>query len=847
MLKRGVYLTILFLIVFSTLTYAKPTLIKPIEDITLEVYESKIKILDLKNHFKSNDIITYTVEGNTNITILISNEGIVSLITPNGWYGKENITFIASETKSNVVKIEIKPDTFTCEGECCGIDCKTTEKVCDNGIKSVCKNFCIEGKCIACSPMCYNDITKTANLPSLIGDTFIDTIPCINTTDKENKITKKQTNLVKNMVPEGYDIIRDPFSLKCSSKTTLTLNIPSDYYDIKTLRCEKGSCYPAELQYTNNLNCGEKITQNIREGDILKPEIMPIQINKTELTLKNNKITYEDINIEFYTYDQNIKAKISMPDEPIKEAANPSLKIITTPIILNLNSGAKTNIKITLPYVSSENIDENSIGFYIKESVIWKYFKAEINKEEKTATAYIEDIGKYANDNDITIALMGIICNDCFKSQFKKAYEPIQDSKDMIVLVHGLASRPETFQELIDDFKLTNKPYHIYTLGHSSYTPILNTSEELREYLKLESENYDNIYFVAHSMGGLITQQAIYNSYLENQKDQTKSKFINKVKKIILVSVPNEGTPMVKFYYELFDYLVNEDSPYAANELNSAIIDELKDGLITPQVPDIEYYVIAGTKTYPMVEKLSKLSGDIYNGEKNDGVVSVKSAQHIGNEYLNKICENYWEFNLSHAETIDEKRPIKVITSLISENKEYGLGNNEYYELNIENCGDDDIYMIIGKKKEQKSNYDLYCGYCGDGYCSSQEDLINCSNDCLIIKPRTILWVFIGFIVTIFIIFSTKEIYKKILTTKRKKHIIEQANILKMHVINNYTLNTKTGHTLDQLIKELINEGWHKEVIELFIKELNRSYGNVQLRFLKKNIKDNNFEYFSSN
>jgi len=858
-MKKSILTILILIVLLITLVNANspPKLIKPIENLTFDIYESKIRILNLNDYFKDNETLTYTYEGNKNITILISENGELSLITPNGWYGNENITFIASdnelETKSNKVKIEVISEIYGCEGQCCNIDCGTTEKVCNNNIKTRCKNFCVEGKCIPCSPICNNKLTTNINFPSLVGDSFIDTIPCINTSDKRDKITKKQINLVKNLIPEGYEIIREPFNLECSGKASITVNLPSDYTDIKTLKCKKGTCYPEELTPTNTLNCGEKITDNIRKNNILKPEIMPIKIKETSLLPKESRIISDDIKIEFYNNNENLKASIRMPKRPIKEAANPSLKIVTTPIILNINE--KTDINITIQYISSNNIDENTIGFYIKKGDIWKYLKGEINKEEKTATVYIEGMNNYSDkNNDVIITLMGIICNNCFKSKFKKEYTPLQDSKDMIVMIHGLASRPETFQELIDEFRLTNQPYHIYTLGHSSYTPIRKTSDELREYLNIESENYDNIYLIAHSMGGLITQQAIYKAYLENKKDPTKSKFINKVKKTILISVPNEGTPVAQFYYELFDYLVNQDSPYAANELNSAIIEEITQGLITPRIPHIEYYVIAGTKTYPMVKKLSKISGDLFDGIKNDGVVSVKSAQRIGDQYFNKICENYWEFNLSHSETIDEARPRKVITSLITQEKEFSLGNNKYYDIEIDECNDDDIYVIIGKKTNPQPTHKLYCGECGDGYCSSKESIFNCAADCSTIKTIPIKWIIISFITTLVIIFHIKLIPKKISMIKRKNQILHQAEILKLHTIKNYHINTTTGHTIEQLKYELRNEGWHVEVIEQFIHKLKniyrKKYGEIDLRFLKinpvlKNKKGS--EYFNIN
>ena len=63
---------------------------------------------------------------------------------------------------------------------------------------------------------------------------------------------------------------------------------------------------------------------------------------------------------------------------------------------------------------------------------------------------------------------------------------------------------------------------------------------------------FDRIFIVAHSMGGIVAQQAMYNAYKERYS------YIDKVQKAILIATPNEGSVVAEAYEYLFSTLVQK-------------------------------------------------------------------------------------------------------------------------------------------------------------------------------------------------------------------------------------------------------------------------------------------------
>ncbi|MFH1316018.1 MAG: hypothetical protein ABII01_00710 [Candidatus Woesearchaeota archaeon] len=393
----------------------------------------------------------------------------------------------------------------------------------------------------------------------------------------------------------------------------------------------------------------------------------------------------------------------------------------------------------------------------IEKTIVTKYGELTINKTKETEELKPEYIGLKTEEIEINITSFQDFVNsggsefygDFFKNlsealnpnqnsipennpTFENKYKPSEPSRDAIILIHGLATTKKPFNHLIRDIKQTRQPFQVWTFTYSSTRYIDEIAKDLSEVIEKNLDNYDRIFIVAHSMGGLIAQQALYDA------DKSDYSYINKVEKLILIATPNEGSVVAEAYEYLFSTLVEKSMPgHEIFKINTKFIDDLTKGRIIPRIKRIEYYAIAGTGRYTE-GIISLISKSIDPSIKFDGVVSTQSAQNIGGEYVNDMCENYWEVNMTHMELVDHplSRQIigEIISSEISKTKEKFFGNNIYYKFDIEECSPDTRYLVIGKKSDQKVDT-IICN-CGDNICSGDEDKFNCPVDCALFSPN---------------------------------------------------------------------------------------------------------------
>jgi len=499
---------------------------------------------------------------------------------------------------------------------------------------------------------------------------------------------------------------------------------------------------------------------------------------------------------------------------------------------------------VTMPYTSLEGFEEDSVGMYIKIKDGWKYVEGEINKEERIVTAIIPNVNKYIKD-EIELALMGVFCISCYRSSFTKVYQPGKGSKTSVILIHGFNPEPNTYQELIDDIKLTNQPFEVWTFDYPLSNLIEESMNELMSLLEKNHAAYENIYIVAHSLGGVIAQQALYNSYLENKrslenKEPPAYNYLGKVRKVILVGTSNEGSPVVEVYRRLFGNLVNSKE-HALFNPKSKVINDLAKGMITPRVPAIDYKVIAGTKTYEFNLVFFRLTteklADIY--EKNDGIITVKSAQNIGGEYIDNQCEDYWEVNLTHTELIDDllaRRIIeRIIAEDISEKDTALLGHNKYFDLSVRDNLAGDMYVIIGKKIIEEEVVDETGCKCGNGFCGEGENEINCPSDCArFLSGEKRNWLF-----ALTIILAVSVIGFQYTKYKRFSH--PHLKMMMKHIKTNYEIIAGKGYTHKQMKDAFLSRGWPKrtvnDTIELLRKEFHHHYHKPLKKHLKEHLK----------
>ncbi len=759
-----------------------------IADQTWSESNNLTNIFTLNNYFSDpdNDPLTYNVTGNLSIKVIIDpTTSNVTLTSPPNWHGTETIYFTATDgvdsTNSNYIFLTVIniPD--------CGDNIKEVGEECDGtdlaGQSCISKNY--HGGSLSCTSSCtfdtsncyYERLTPPPSRlptgpPAITGTRG--TLPCarINYTETNATVSLEKSVLSNETIEEGYEVILEPFSLKCNGETIdLTVSLPENYEDATLLKCKAGVCSPSTITTTTKLQCLDLISRELaRETDFLTPELMELDIKSKKLDISEVKKVIQSGNnsIRFYgAAFKNLTAEIKKSEKPIEEAKNQYLKIIGTPLVVKLNKKEALGSEIKLPYIEKENIEMESLGIYAKTKEGWDYIGGNIDKEKKLVSIHIDNIAPYLDENNTAVfAIMGIICEYCYDSFLKKVYNGT--SRDAIILVHGLASSPETFNEIIADIKFTEQSFQTWTFAYSSQRKIDEITKDFMDLVEAHSDEFDRIYIVAHSLGALIVQKALYESHNFNYK------YVSKVRKAILVGAPNEGSVFVGVYEKLYKSLINKAAKYKnIFNINSELVDNLKDGFITPKVPGIGYYVIAGTNPY----ELGKISELKFINETHDGIVTVKSAQHIGDDYINQRCLDYWDTYVTHTRLIDDDSSRKLIEKIIAEEtlNETGfeniIGNTKYFELKIVDCSSEDKYVVTGKRIPRENIFEDYLCGCGNGICEKGEDEFNCLIDCaeyFVKKERNWLWLIIIAIVISFITSYYVYTEYKILPIKKK-------------------------------------------------------------------------------
>ncbi|MFH2028404.1 MAG: right-handed parallel beta-helix repeat-containing protein [Nanoarchaeota archaeon] len=597
--------------------------------------------------------------------------------------------------------------------------------------------------------------------------------PCytLRYTERNELLYLTKATVSSKLIPEGYELITDPVKLDCLGESVdLTFNIPENYKDLRAMKCRQDNCYDISLSEVEALKCGEIIYERQRQTTNLTPESMPIKIQETSINLSEANLLASGSNsIQFYSM-AGVRATLSMPNISVSEAVNTRFKIMGTPVILRLDDILDTNITLTLPYPEEDGVLSETINLYVKVGDEWEFIGGNVDTKNKLVTATVTDIGQYGDE--MMFALMGAICTYCHESELEKVYEPKISSRDAIILIHGFASSSATYQPLIDDIRLTDQPFTVYTFGY----PMTETAEQIADELTYKIENvsdeFDRLYIVSHSLGGLIAQKAVYNAYQQNRG------YVNKIRKIVLVSVPNEGSPVISAYKKLFGALINKDSPLALFSVSTELVDYLEKGEVIPTVPGINYRVISGIRNYELDFLFSKVELDKLFKQYNlsDGILSLKSAQHVGDSYIKDKCSNYWEINNTHTEILDDFTTRKLIERVVSEEilGQSMFGRNLYLEMHIDDCSPYDAYILIGKRINLDEIYDSTSCLCGNGVCGEGENAINCPSDCAQAmapsRPSYLLLLALIFAVmaSVLTIFFVFKLFRRVVSLSRK-------------------------------------------------------------------------------
>ncbi|MBS3176195.1 hypothetical protein J4457_03090 [Candidatus Woesearchaeota archaeon] len=561
-------------------------------------------------------------------------------------------------------------------------------------------------------------------------------------------------------VPEGYDVVSGPFTLPCSGQSIdITFNLPDEYKNLKLLRCKDGQCYEIiGMSNLENLTCGnESIHDSIerklseRESYERIPEVFELQPPAKGLITEGQRVLISGrAKLEFTGWiPPYLLVTISTLNTSIAEPLNPSLGIVNVPQVITLEKAIQGKIpaRIIFPYSETRKFESDTIQLFYYKNNEWNLIDGKNNPNEKSIEVTTDDLTQFEENNKIILAPLGVICYGCIEA-FKQGYnysglhlKKVYDygkSKDAFILIHGLMSSPRTFEFIVNDFKYNKQPAQIWTLEYSTGRDLDVIAQEFIDTLELHLDEYDHIYLIGHSLGSFVIQEGLLRANEAKKKDPLKYGFLDRVKNVVLIAGPHEGSPGVEVYRNMFKNLVNEKTSTQLFNMNSALLKKLSEGLLVQKMPNIQYYVIAGSRTYEFNLGIFKVKSEELLGiqGKNDGITTIKGAQRVGESYINNSCKDFFGIDLTHTELVTNPTALRVLERIMNQQRAEEksdnavLGYNQYFQSFIQSCTADEYFMIVGQRIEEEATYDPLNCKCGNGVCGVGENELNCPIDC---------------------------------------------------------------------------------------------------------------------
>ncbi|MGL5741898.1 MAG: lipase family alpha/beta hydrolase [Legionella sp.] len=170
-----------------------------------------------------------------------------------------------------------------------------------------------------------------------------------------------------------------------------------------------------------------------------------------------------------------------------------------------------------------------------------------------------------------------------------------QHQREIIVLVHGLMRTSLSMWPL--KMYLKGKGYKVYSYSYPS--PKYSIQEHgiyLNQYIKnLLAKNQDvKINFITHSLGGIITREAL--SRLSKEQ-------LNHIGYLIMLAPPNHGSVLAKLSTKIFPFFTSPIKPLA--ELSS----EQTSYIHHVPVPKVKIAIIAGRYDAKVPPEFARLDG----------------------------------------------------------------------------------------------------------------------------------------------------------------------------------------------------------------------------------------------
>jgi pimeloyl-ACP methyl ester carboxylesterase len=607
---------------------------------------------------------------------------------------------------------------------------------CDNGIQT---RDCIDANgcgSFTGQPALSQGCTESPEVqePALLGNTAV-RCAFLNRTLATNFRVERSGVNITSLIPQGYALAAPPFTLNCAGTVALTLQASDRFTDFKVLHCNKNTCALERISEVNltALKCGNRtLRSRTTSGSSTETGVIsPAQLSTAVSEFKPLTSSDDTITLRNYAFSaEGVKVRLAGLSYPLPYPKNQNLAILGTPLIVEFTDTLTRRVAgtVTLPVPQAKGIEPGSVQVYAFVNSTWTPVGG--TQEGSSISVHIYDLRPYLVNKKLTLATVGVTCTACETAAFEREYSS-PGTRTAIVLVHGAFSNKDTYNFMIDDFRATQQPFDVWTYDYPSNSSLDSLSTNLADAMLLQANRYDQFYIVGHSAGGLIVQQALATAW--QRGDST----IPKVRRVVLVGSPTGGAPSIEVLSNLLNNILTQRAVRLFN-LNSQLIQATVEGKDIPRVPGIDYQVIAGTHPYDFNLGLFQFSSQqfLQDTMKNDGVITIQSAQKVGSSRVNDLCKDYYEINLTHTDLIDNDISIRIVERIITDDvggstaEHPLLGQDQYVQVTVPDCVSGDQYALIGKPISDKERYDPSGCACGNGVCGVGENEQNCPSDC---------------------------------------------------------------------------------------------------------------------
>ncbi|MBW3020191.1 hypothetical protein KY334_02765, partial [Candidatus Woesearchaeota archaeon] len=498
------------------------------------------------------------------------------------------------------------------------------------------------------------------------------------------------------LLEEGRVFIYEPRELGCLNKDVkLSFMIPGTFTDYEVHICKNGICEKRRAVEDAKFYCDEVLTDRFKRSDLYDPDDALKTITPKKFTSLIKFVNIGDNSLTFGKNFEGVKAEIGYLTNTVQQPENEFIKIIGQPIKIKLSTDNELSLDVKLKYNNIENIKEDSLMIYARVNNRWIGIGGLVDDENKEISVSINNFNEYfREDNEVILSIMGTMCEDCNDNKLHKVYSD-EESNVAVVFVHGFNGNVYSYEDMYNEFALTRQKLDVWAYEYETIFDIDKISDDLLQLSETNLNTYRDIIFIGHSLGGLVIQKALEEAEYKNYM------FIDNVKSVLLLGSPNKGLPYIKETSQLINTIINSESVGTVFNLNSPTIQELKEGIREiNRVSGVKYFVTAGTEPYYVELFGYKLDSSYVLGldGTNDGLVLSKDARNVGGEEVNNMCENYWEFRLTHSELDDNVLSRDLMKQIISKEAELGdgFGLSKRISVNLNDCSSGDVLYITG-------------------------------------------------------------------------------------------------------------------------------------------------------